>query len=150
MESEAYAIHQHWLKTRPQDYAALTRERLLVGAFHRAVDYVQATRMRSKLTADLNQAMREVEAIVTVSSMDPVCRIDDETAIANSYARQARTPFNVTGLPAISIPCGFSEDGLPLSIQIAGRAFDEMTVYRIAHAYEQATTWKDRHPTLTT
>ena len=150
LESEAYAVHEHWLKTRPQDYAALTRERLLVGAFHHAVDYVQATRMRRKLATDLEQAMCEVDAIVTVSSMDPPCLIDDQQAIARSYPRQARTPFNVTGQPAIAIPCGFTESGLPLSMQIAGRAFDEVTVYRVAYAYEQATPWKDRHPPLTT
>ena len=117
-----------------------------MGAFHRAVDYVQAIRMRSKLTAQLNHAMREVDAIITVSSMDPVCLIDDKDAISNSYSRQARTPFNVTGLPAISIPCGFCGNALPLSIQIAGRAFDEITVYRFANAYEKATSWKDHHP----
>lgn len=150
LESEAYAIHEHWLKTRPMDYAALTRERLLVGAFHRAVDYVQATRMRRKLTADVEQAMHGLDAIVVVSSLDPPCRIDDPDAIAKSYARQARTPFNVTGQPSIAIPCGFTDAGLPLSIQIAGRPFDEATVYRIAQAYEQATDWKDRHPTLKT
>ena len=150
LESEAYAIHEHWLKTRPMDYAALTRERLLVGAFHRAVDYVQATRMRRKLTADVEQAMDGLDAIVVVSSLDPPCRIDDPDAIAKSYARQARTPFNVTGQPAIAIPCGFTDTGLPLSIQIAGRPFDEAAVYRIAQAYEQATDWKDRHPTLKT
>ena len=128
----------------------VNRERLLVGAFHRAVDYVQATRMRRKLSADLEQAMHNVDAVVTVSSMDPVCLIDDPQAIASSYARQARTPFNVTGQPAIAIPCGFTETGLPLSMQIAARVFDEATVYRIAHAYEQATPWKDRRPALTT
>ena len=146
LESEAYAIHEHWLKSRPEDYAALTRERLLVGAFHRAVDYVQATRMRRKLSADLDWAMHGFDVVVTVSSMDPPCLIDDEQAIARSYARQARTPFNVTGQPAIAIPCGFTETGLPLSIQIAGRLFDEATVYRVAQAYEQATSWKERRP----
>lgn len=150
LESEAYAIHEHWLKTRPMDYAALTRERLLVGAFHRAVDYVQATRMRRKLCTDLERAMHGVDALVVVSSMDPPCRIDDPEQIAKSYSRQARTPFNVSGQPAIAIPCGFSESGLPLSIQIAGRAFDEAVLYRIARAYEQATDWKDRHPNLKT
>ena len=150
LESEAYAIHEHWLKTRPQDYAALTRERLLVGAFHRAVDYVQATRMRRKLADDLAHAMRKVDVIVTVSNMDPPCRIDDSQAIASSYTRQARTPFNVTGQPAIALPIGFTKTGLPLSMQIAGRVFDEAGVYRFAQAYENATTWKDRRAPLTT
>ena len=134
----------------PEDYAALTRERLLVGAFHHAVDYVQATRMRRKLTADVEQAMDGLNAIVVVSNLDPPCRIDAPDAIAKSYVRQARTPFNVTGQPSIAFPCGFTEAGLPLSIQIAGRPFDEASVYRIAQAFEQATDWKDRHPTLKT
>ena len=148
LESEAYAIHQEWLKTRPGDYAELTRRRLLVGAFYRAVDYVQATRTRRMLTAELNAAMTGVDVLITTSSMDPPCRIDDAEAVARTYPRQARTPFNVTGQPALVMPCGFTEDGLPLSLQIAGKAFDEATVYRVAHAYEQATPWKDRHPPI--
>ena len=55
-------------------------------------------------------------------------------------------PFNFTGLPALAVPCGFSASGLPLSLQIAGRAFEEATVLRVGHAYEQATEWHTRRP----
>jgi aspartyl-tRNA(Asn)/glutamyl-tRNA(Gln) amidotransferase subunit A len=58
-------------------------------------------------------------------------------------------PYNLTGLPAISLPCGFDRDGLPIGLQIAGRPFDEPAVLRVAHAYERAHDWKDRRPTLT-
>ena len=57
-------------------------------------------------------------------------------------------PYNLTGLPAISVPCGFDREGLPIGLQIAGRPFDEPTVLRVAHAYEQTHDWKDRHPAL--
>ena len=73
---------------------------------------------------------------------------DDDEAIARSYPRQARRPFNVTGNPALVLPTGFSSSGLPLSMQIVAKPFDEATVYRVAHAYEQASPWKDRHPAL--
>jgi aspartyl-tRNA(Asn)/glutamyl-tRNA(Gln) amidotransferase subunit A len=64
-----------------------------------------------------------------------------------SYARFT-CPFNLTGQPAISLPCGFSKDGLPIGLQIVGRPFDEPTLLRIAHAYEQATKWHLRRPPL--
>jgi len=62
--------------------------------------------------------------------------------------RQARAVFNITGGPALSVPAGFSRSGLPLGIQIAGKPFDEATVYRVAHAYEQASAWSGQHPSL--
>jgi aspartyl-tRNA(Asn)/glutamyl-tRNA(Gln) amidotransferase subunit A len=78
--------------------------------------------------------------------MDPACRIDDAEACARLYPRQARQPFNVTGQPAISIPAGFTQDGLPLSLQLIGHPWQEAMLYRIARAYERATGWTERHP----
>jgi aspartyl-tRNA(Asn)/glutamyl-tRNA(Gln) amidotransferase subunit A len=146
LTSEAYALHERWLQTRPEDYAALTRNRLLVGAFFRAVDYIQAARLRRELTASLDAALAGVDVLVTASSLEPPCRIDDPLEVERTYPRHARTPFNVTGHPVLAMPCGFTSAGLPLAFQIAGRALDEATIYRVAHAYEQATPWKDRHP----
>ena len=77
-------------------------------------------------------------------------RLDDPEATARTYDRQARLVFNVTGTPAISVPTGFSSTGLPLAMQIAGRAFDDATVYRIAHAYCAATGFADLRPQLVT
>ena len=146
--SEAYAIHERWMRERPGDYGALARERLLGGALIRGSDYVNATRMRRKLTDAFHALFDEVDVIVTASSMDPASRIDDPAAVEYTYTRQARAPFNVTGSPALSVPTGFSKSGLPLAMQIVGRPFTEAMIYRVANAYEQATDWVKRHPAL--
>jgi aspartyl-tRNA(Asn)/glutamyl-tRNA(Gln) amidotransferase subunit A len=148
MTSEAFAIHERWMQERPQDYGSLTRERIMTGAFVRAADYVNATRVRAKLAQRFHALFADVDVIITASAMDPACRIDDPKAIEYTYGRQARAPFNVTGSPALSVPAGFSKAGLPLGIQIVGAPFTEALVYRVAHAYEQATKWMDRHPPL--
>ena len=89
-----------------------------------------------------------IDVVVTASSMDPPCRIDDPQAVDYTYRRQARAPFNVTGSPALSVPVGFSKAGLPLGMQIVGKPFSEALIYRVAHAYELATKWVERHPAL--
>ncbi len=81
--------------------------------------------------------------------MDPPARLDGEAALERGYGRQARPPFNLTGAPAMAVPTGFSSAGLPLSMQIAAKNFDEAMIYRVAHAYEQATDWTARRPILT-
>ena len=148
LSSEAYAIHEPWLRERPQDYAALTRERLLSGAFVRAADYINATRVRRKLALAFHGLFSGIDVAITASAMDPACRIDDPAEIERTYGRQARGPFNVTGSPALAVPVGFSSAGLPLGMQIVGKPFSEALLYRVAHAYEQATPWADRRPEL--
>jgi len=112
------------------------------------VDYLQATRLRRRLIDQFNDAMRDLDIAVTVSSMDPPGRIEDQEEMERTYPRQARNAFNVLGCPALALPVGFTPDGLPLSMQIIGRAFDEATVYRAAHAYEQETEWTARRPPI--
>ena len=144
--AEAYAIHEKDLQERPEDYASITRRRMLGGAFIAASEYVKAQQLRTVLCAEYRAALREVDAVITLSSYDLPCRIDDEAAIARTYERQCRMPFNVAGGPAISVPTGFSQDGIPLAMQIAGRAFDEAMVYRVAWAYCDAAGWCERRP----
>ena len=148
LTGEAFAIHENWMRERPQDYGALARERLMAGAFVRAADYVNATRLRRKLADAFHALFTDIDVALTASSMDPACRIDDRQAIDHTYSRQARAPFNVTGNPALAVPIGFSKSGLPLSMQIVGSAYGEALVYRVADAYEQATAWTARHPQL--
>jgi aspartyl-tRNA(Asn)/glutamyl-tRNA(Gln) amidotransferase subunit A len=148
LTSEAYAIHEKWLKERPQDYGARARGRLLAGAFLTAADYINATRLRRKLVDRFHAAIAGVDVVVTVSSMEPACRIDDDGMIERTYGRQARAPFNLTGSPAMSIPTGYSSSGMPLSMQIVGKPFQEAMIYRVAHAYERATEWTKRRPVL--
>jgi aspartyl-tRNA(Asn)/glutamyl-tRNA(Gln) amidotransferase subunit A len=146
LASEAYAIHRRFLQERPGDYGALARQRILTGAGISAADYVDALRHRAHLLAETEKAMAGLDGLVTASSFDPAPRLDDAEGNARVYPRQARQPFNVTGHPAIAIPAGFSNEGLPLSLQIVGHAWAEARVYRIAHAYEQAAGWHKRRP----
>lgn len=146
---EAAAIHGRWLREAPEGYSNLTRKRLAPGLFVRAEDYVQAQRRRRELIAAVEAAFEDVDLLLTASSMDPACRIDDPEAVELTYPRQARTPFNVTGHPAMTMMCGLSKaEGLPLALQLVGRFFDEATIYRAAAAYERAAPWKDRRPAL--
>ena len=143
---EAFAIHRPWLASRPQDYGDLARQRILDGAVMSAADYIDALRLRARLTRQTLQAFAGIDVALTASNMDPTCPIDDAQACARLYPRQARQPFNVTGQPALAMPAGFTRDGLPLSLQLIGHPFQEAMVYRVAQAYERANNWLQRHP----
>jgi len=146
---ESAAIHGRWLRDAPEKYSALTRKRLLPGLFVRAEDYVQAQRRRRELVAAVEAALGDCDLLLTASSMDPACRIDDAEAVEVTYSRQARTAFNVTGHPALTQMCGLSQEaGLPLSLQLVGRFFEEATIYRAAAGYERAAGWSERWPDL--
>jgi aspartyl-tRNA(Asn)/glutamyl-tRNA(Gln) amidotransferase subunit A len=148
LNSEAWSIHAPWLRSRPGDYGRLSRQRLMAGAFLQAGDYVGAQRRRAQMIAAVDAALAEVDVLLCASSMDPACPIEDAAMVARTYPRQARSPFNVTGHPALAMMAGLSEAGLPLSVQLAGRAFDEATVFRVARAWERASGVADRHPPL--
>ncbi|WBY03018.1 amidase [Ramlibacter tataouinensis] len=148
LQAEGFAVHEHWLRTRPGDYGMRGRTRLLPGAFLGASDYIRAQQLRTLLVREFQAAMAGVDAALCVSSLELPCRIDDEAEVDRTYDRQARTPFNLTGTPAISVPMGFSQGGLPIGLQVVGNAFDEAMVFRVAHAYEAATDWHRRRPDL--
>ena len=145
LQSEAWSVHARWLRERPGDYGRLARRRLMAGAFLNAGDYVAANRRRSEMIADINAALAEVDVLLCASSMDPACRIDRPDDIDRTYTRQARTPFNVTGHPAIVLMAGLSQ-GLPLSVQFAARYFDEATLFRVAGAFERISGYASSHP----
>jgi aspartyl-tRNA(Asn)/glutamyl-tRNA(Gln) amidotransferase subunit A len=146
--SEAWSIHAPWLRSRPGDYGKLARRRLLPGAFMHAGDYVGAQRRRLQLIAAVEDALRECDVLMCASSMDPASDIMDEPETSRTYPRQARTPFNVTGHPALAMMAGLSSKGLPLSAQFVGRYFDDATVLRVAAGYERATRWADHKPPI--
>ena len=148
LQSEAWSIHSEWLRDRPGDYGRLARRRLMSGAFIGAGDYVLASRQRSRMIGEVEAALRQVDVLLCASSMDPPCRIDEAEQIERTYMRQARTPFNVTGHPALAMPAGLSRDGLPLSVQFVGRYFDEANLFRVARAWERAAHTDDLHPPL--
>ena len=148
LQSEAWAIHGPWLRERPGDYGRLARRRLLPGAFISAGDYVQAARRRLEMIAAVEAALREVDVLLCASAMDPPSRIEDEAETERTYPRQARTPFNVTGHPALAMMAGLSSDGLPLSLQLVGRNFAEATLFQVARAWERAAGIDEKHPAI--
>ena len=148
LQAEAWAVHSRWLRTRPQDYAKLTRQRLMAGAFLTAEDYVQAQRRRRRMIAAVEAVFQDVDLLLCASAMDPPCRIDDADAVARTYPRQARTPFNVTGHPALAMMSGLSSSALPLSLQLVGRYWDEAGVLLAASVFENETMLYRRRPPL--
>jgi len=148
LQSEAWSIHAKWLRERPGDYGRFARRRLMAGAFMSAGDYVLAQRRRRDLIAAVEAALREVDVLLCASSMEPACRIDNLEEVERTYPRQARTPFNVTGHPALAMMSGLSKSGLPLSLQFVGRYFDEATLFRVARAWEQAAGTDRKHPPI--
>lgn len=155
--AEATAVHERWLQTHPEDCGQDLRTRLERGFFISAVDYLQAQRARSFLTREFVKMFADVDVLVTPTTPSPATPIEEEgraaaeTSLAMSMQLTRFTnPFNLTGLPAISVPCGFSAQGLPMGLQIVGRPWDEAMVLRVGHAYEQATEWHKRRPPLAT
>jgi aspartyl-tRNA(Asn)/glutamyl-tRNA(Gln) amidotransferase subunit A len=148
LQSEAWAIHGNWLRERPGDYGELARRRLLGGAFISAGDYVHANRRRLEMIAAVEEALREVDVLLCASAMDPPSRIEDTVETERTYPRQARTPFNVTGHPALAMMAGLSSGGLPLSVQFVGRNFAEGMLFQVARAWERAAGTNEMHPPI--
>jgi aspartyl-tRNA(Asn)/glutamyl-tRNA(Gln) amidotransferase subunit A len=146
MIAEAYAYHEQTLKTHPQDLSPAVRSRAREGAFISAADYINAQRARSVITSQLQALLKDVDVIASPSAAQPAERFEEQD-LDRRYRLPSYTPvYNLTGLPAISVPCGFTSAGLPIGLQLAGRAFDEATVLRAAQAYESATDWHTHHP----
>ncbi len=140
--AEAYAVHEADLRSRLADYAAITQQRLLLGACVAAPDLVQAFRVRRELTDAVNAALGRYDALLTASALAEAPRFDAVPDPNRSTVAPMQTiPFNVTGHPAMSVPTGLGATGLPLSLQVVGRPFDEATVFRVGRAVERATGW---------
>lgn len=146
--SEAFAIHEPNIRNRPELYGEYLRDRLFLGGLIEASDYVQAMRFRSELVAAVKKVMASYDVIVCASAATPAPKISEVHKFALFNKPPLTFPFNVTGMPALSMCCGYAASGLPLAVQIAGRAFEEATIYRVAGAYEAATNWRSRRPDL--
>jgi aspartyl-tRNA(Asn)/glutamyl-tRNA(Gln) amidotransferase subunit A len=97
---------------------------------------------------EVAKVMAPLDALIMPTSPITATPIEGNPADHPVYRVRNTMPFNFLSLPAISVPCGFSEQGLPIGLQIVGKAFDEGGILQIAHAYEQATDWHRRHPDL--
>jgi aspartyl-tRNA(Asn)/glutamyl-tRNA(Gln) amidotransferase subunit A len=148
--SEAAAFHRRNLKERPEDFSKQVRARLQLGLRLRAVDYLDGLDRQRQLRAEIERQYEKIDLLATPTMAFTAVRIEDELRATGREVNFHRLtcPFNLTGQPAISLPCGFNSQGLPIGLQIVGRPFDEETVLRVAHAYEQATEWHRRRPPL--
>ncbi len=148
--AEAARFHEAagFLPTRANEYGKPLRERLEMGARVLAVDYLKAQEVRKVVRADFDAAFREVDAILTPTVPVPAPLLGGSSVIVNSHRESVRSALirmnlvvNFAGLPAISVPCGFTAAGLPIGMQLIGRAFEELTLLRLAYAYERTTEW---------
>jgi aspartyl-tRNA(Asn)/glutamyl-tRNA(Gln) amidotransferase subunit A len=131
------------------------RLRLEAGRFISAADYLRAQQARSLFDREARQLLNEVDLLAGPTEPVTAPKLLAGTVIAGEHEvgtvgalTQYTRPFNITGFPAISVPCGFSSSGLPIGLQLAGRPFDELTVLRAAYAYERATDWHKRRPDI--
>jgi aspartyl-tRNA(Asn)/glutamyl-tRNA(Gln) amidotransferase subunit A len=148
MMSEAYAIHEANLRTRFTDFGEAFRDRMTLAGLWTAADYVHATRRRREMIDELDRAMASFDLVMTASAVSEAPKFEDVSKFAILERPSLTMPFNVTGSPAMSVCCGFTETGLPLSFQIVGKRFADATVLRAADAYERATPWRSRRPSL--
>ena len=159
LDCEAADAHRDTLRTRPTDYAPLTRARFEAAQFTPAIDYIRAHRVRQRAIDKTAALFREVDIIALPAVVwamparfepDPDHRTladDKQVGMPRGISVIRHTSlFNLTGHPALSVPCGLSVEGFPIGLQLAGRFWDEATLLRVARSYERATDWHQQVP----
>jgi aspartyl-tRNA(Asn)/glutamyl-tRNA(Gln) amidotransferase subunit A len=156
-DSEAAGRHKPWLSTRPEEYDAGTRRRLVTAGLIPAVAVHRAARARALIREQLLAALGKFDLLLAPTSPHPAPAIASHTAPVTSKEEAAKrffarrsytTPASLAGVPAISVPCGFTARGLPIGLQLIGRPFDESTVLAAAHTWERAAGLSTRRPAL--
>ncbi|MCY4366793.1 MAG: amidase [Chloroflexi bacterium] len=153
--SEAAAYHRDLLATDGDKFTPSVRLRLEAGLFVTAADYLKAQQARARFNYEMSRLYQEVDLLAGPSepiTAPPILAsevtIGDSSVGTTGALTQYTRPYNISGTPAISVPCGFSATGMPIGLQLAGRPFDEATVLRAAHAYEQNTEWHLKRPPI--
>lgn len=145
-----------WLRTHWDDLDVNTRTRLAAGCLIPASIYHRAMRARVLVRREILQVLAECDALVCPTHLNPPGRIDATHDRADTpqdmekalLRRISTYPFSMANIPALAIPMGYTTNGLPLSLQIGARPYDESSMFRVAHAFERATPWHTRHPDL--
>ena len=148
LTAEAYAYHEKRFQEAPEKFGTSVRRRMLEGAFLSAADYITALRARSVLNEQIRANFARVDVFATPTAPRPPEAFDALDPNEQNLRPSFTNPFNLTGLPAISLPCGFTQGNLPVGLQIVTQPFEEATAFRVAYAYEQATEWHKRRPQL--
>ena len=152
--AEAAAAHANWMRTRPEDYSDQVRARLELGLAVPAATYIESLRLRGVALKQFSDAVfgkADMLHVPSVNFQTPTIASTDvgggETMmkVMNTITRLTR-PANFLGLPSLSVPAGFTPEGMPTAVQLIGRQFDEATLFAAGHAYQQATGWHERSP----
>ncbi len=157
-KSEAYTFHrdQGWLDARAELYAPTVLKNILSGAAYSASDYIHAQQARRAFREAMREAMAGVDVLMTPTLPVPARRIDevdtpllwDGKSEPAGEALRFTFPFDVTGQPALTVPCGFSSSGLPIGLQLVAGQFGETALLRLGHAYQRVTDWHRRMPPM--
>ena len=145
--ADSVVTHEPYIASNREDYGPDTLYRTLAGQFVLGRDYSKAMKVQRIIKEEHARVLQGVDFLVTPTTPMPAPRIDAETITVDSKAQKVRgpgsghisrntSPENATGFPAITVPCGFSESGLPIGLQFIGRPWEEGNLFRIAHAYE--------------
>jgi aspartyl-tRNA(Asn)/glutamyl-tRNA(Gln) amidotransferase subunit A len=154
LQAESFAYHQENMSKSPDLYQPATLQRIRIGSQITTTEYVNARRKLDELRRSARLLFENVDLVVTPTCPVPPFAIEDllsdpATLRAKELQMLRNTrPFNILGLPTISVPCGFTSNHLPIGLQISGPPGDEETVLRLAHAYEEATSWHKQNPPL--
>ena len=151
--TESAEVHEKFLRTRAMDYSPDVRAGFLTGQLVLGKHYLKAQRARSLIRQEMATVLQRIDALITPTVSIPAPNINqtsvdiagEEMDLMATLSRLTR-PANLSGFPAISVPCGFTKDTLPIGLQLIGRPFAEATILQIAHAYEQNTSWHQRRP----
>ena len=153
--TEALAYHAAWLRTRAADYDPDVSTRLMLGAFVTGVHYVRGQQARAVIRREVDEALARHDVLLAPATPIPAPGVEEREAMLGDGPSDIRSalirltrPFNFSGHPACSLPCGFTAAGLPIGMQIVGRPFDEATVLRAADAYQRVTDWHTQRPVL--
>ena len=145
--ADSVVTHEPYIASRREDYGPDTLYRTLAGQFVLGRDYSKAMKVQRIIKEEHARVLQDVDFLVTPTAPMPAPRIDAETITVDGHPQKVRgpgsghisrntSPMNATGFPAITVPCGFSEAGLPIGLQFIGRPWEESNIFRIAHAYE--------------
>lgn len=153
--SEATDVESIFRKSRAEGFGEEVKRRILIGTYclsagHFDAYYMKALKLRTVVKEDFDAIFKEFDAIIGPTTTAPAFKIgENKEKTIDMYMNDILTiPANLVGLPAMSIPAGFSTDGLPIGLQLTGKHFNEATLYQLAHAFEQATDYHTKRPTL--
>jgi aspartyl-tRNA(Asn)/glutamyl-tRNA(Gln) amidotransferase subunit A len=155
VSAEAYTIHQERIEASPHAYDPIITPRIMQGKHVSATDYLNMTRAWSALRARVQHTLRDVDALLVPTTMIPACPVETIDASTDTYTtynlQYLRNTVigNVLNFCALSVPCGFTRQGLPIGLMIYGKPGQEEVILRIGYAFEQATDWHRQQPDLT-